>query len=101
MATFQQTFPITLSQTEDGNEVIANVTGTIQAEYAFIVLVDASVVRDATPGSTEHFINARKYTAGTWPVLGDEFNIAISPALVTDDIVTATAYAAYTVTTTP
>ncbi|NLP44035.1 MAG: hypothetical protein GX351_05365 [Peptococcaceae bacterium] len=98
---FQEIFPITLSNTESGNEVIANITGTVDPSYDFIVLVDAAVERSTTPGTIEHYFAAKKYTAGTWPVDGDTFNLAISPPLDTDDTVTATAYAAYTLTTTP
>jgi len=98
---FQEIFPITLTNTESGNEVIANVTGTVDPSYDFIVLVDAAVERALNPGTTEHYFAARRYTAGTCPVDGDTFNIAISPPLDTDDTVTATAYAAYTLTTTP
>lgn len=100
MADFQQTFPIALSQTDDGNEVVANVTGTVVGDYDFVVMVDASVVRSGAPDSTEHFFAAKKYAAGTWPVAGDTYNIAISPALATGDTVAAKAYAAYTITTT-
>ena len=100
MSGFQQTFPIVLSQTEDGNEVVANVTGTVLGDYDFVVLVDAAVVRSGDPNSTEHFFAAKKYTEGTWPTTGDTYNIAVSPALKNGDTVTAKAYAAYTVTTT-
>ncbi|NLO96875.1 MAG: hypothetical protein GX091_02165 [Peptococcaceae bacterium] len=98
---FQEIFPITLTNTESGNEVIANVTGTVDPSLDFVVLVDAAVERALNPGTIEHFFVAKKYDAGTWPADGDTFNIAISPALDTDDTVTATAYAAYTLTTTP
>lgn len=65
MADFQQSFPITLSQTEDGSEIIVNVTGTVESNNDFIVLVDAEVVRSADPTSTEHFFAAKKYVAAS------------------------------------
>jgi len=88
---------ITLEQTEDGTEVIVNVTGDVKPDFDFIVLVDASVVREDVPETTEHYFAARKYTAGTWPVAGDTFNLVISPALGDNDNVDVKAYAAYNV----
>lgn len=100
MAQFNLEQPITLNQTEDGSEVVAAVTGTAASNYDFIVLVDVSVVRDGTPGTVEHYFTAKKYTAGTWPVTGDTFNIAVTPLLGDDDTVSAKAFASYVTTVT-
>lgn len=92
--------PLTLNQTSDGTEVTSIVTAAgVSTDYDFTVLVDVSLVRQSAPTVTEHYLVAKKYTAGTWEGT-DTFQLAITPAISDTDTATAKAYGSYALTVT-
>lgn len=88
---------LTLNQTSEGTEVTSVVTAAgVGSDYDFVVLVDASLVRASAPTVTEHYFVANKYAKGTWTG-SDTFQLAITPAILDTDTISAKGYGAYTV----